>query len=209
MLNFIFFLLLLILENKIFSQRVWFAGILVSLIIFISFMILKHKKKIRYQRFEKVVDGLRNNALESEKKLNINLQHEEFENIALKSTTIADETIASLLNKLEKFEKSNKFTRQDVNFAYLTKYVGTNSKYLNEILKQYKGKSFSQYINGLRIEYIMKLLYEEPKYRAYKISYLAELCGFSSREVFTIAFKKKTDISPSYFIESLQQEEIS
>jgi AraC-like DNA-binding protein len=84
--------------------------------------------------------------------------------------------------------------------------LGTNSKYLNEILKIYKDKTFSQYINDLRIDYITKLLYEEPKSREYKISYLAEICGFSSREVFAVAFKKKMGISPSYFIENLRKE---
>jgi len=50
------------------------------------------------------------------------------------------------------------------------------------------------------------LLYEEPKHREYKISYLAELCGFSSREVFTTIFKKETGISPSYFIDHLKND---
>ena len=129
---------------------------------------------------------------------------EEAETTKTKQVNIADETITSLLKKLDKFESSNKFTRQDINFSYLVNYLGTNSKYLSEILKQHKEKSFSQYINDLRIDYIIKLLYQEPKYREYKISYLAEECGFSSRSFFAKTFKEKTGSSPSYFIENLR-----
>ncbi|MBB4807700.1 AraC-like DNA-binding protein [Chryseobacterium defluvii] len=123
-----------------------------------------------------------------------------------KTVNISEETITSLLSKLEKFEKSNKFIRQEVNFAYLANHLNTNSKYLSEILKQYRGKTFSQYINDLRINYILQLLYKEPKYLEYKISYLAEECGFSSRVAFTLEFKKVTGLNPSYFIENLKKD---
>lgn len=88
----------------------------------------------------------------------------------------------------------------------LASYLDTNTKYLSEILKQYKGKKFCDYINGLRILYIMEILYKNPIYREYKISYLAESCGFGSREVFAVVFKKETGISPSYFINNLKRD---
>lgn len=122
------------------------------------------------------------------------------------SINIIDETENALLAKLEKFEKSNKFIREDMNYAYLINYIGTNSKYLNEVLKNHKGKSFNQYINDLRVNYIIDLLYDHPEYRQYKISYLAKECGFSSRQVFSIAFKKKTGVLPSYFIENINKD---
>ena len=169
------------------------AVILVLLVVLIGYVNLKNRRtKKKY------------NELTS--KIKINAKEEKQPVAESKQINIADDTLSSLLNKLEKFENSNRFIKKEVNFAYLVNYLGTNSKYLNEILKQYKDKSFSQYINDLRIDYIMKLLYEDPKYRAYKISYLAEVCGFASREVFTITFKKKTGISPSCFIENLQKE---
>jgi YesN/AraC family two-component response regulator len=89
----------------------------------------------------------------------------------------------------------------------LAAQFNTNTKYLSNIINEYKGKNFNNYINGLRINYIMKLLYEKPEYRGYKTSYLAECCGFSSRIVFTTVFKKETGITPSYFINTLKNEE--
>ncbi|KPE52851.1 AraC family transcriptional regulator [Chryseobacterium indologenes] len=46
----------------------------------------------------------------------------------------------------------------------------------------------------------MRILFLENS----KISYLAEKSGFSTREVFTVTFKKETGISPSHFIKELK-----
>jgi len=126
------------------------------------------------------------------------------ENAKQKSLTIMDETVNVLLEKLSKFEKSHKYTKQDMSLPSLAGQLNTNTKYLSEIIKQHKGKKFSDYINGLRIDYITEQLYINPTYREYKTSYLAECSGFSSREVFTVVFKKETGVSPSYFIENLK-----
>jgi len=88
--------------------------------------------------------------------------------------------------------------------VYLANLLNTNTKYLTEIIRQHTGKNFNNYINGLRIQYITEKLYHDPKYREYKISYLAEESGFSSREIFAVTFKKETGVSPSYFIAKLQ-----
>jgi len=121
-----------------------------------------------------------------------------------KSIQITENTVKTILARLERFENSDKYLKKEINLTYLASQVGTNTKYLSEIIKQHKEKSFSSYINGLRINYIATLLYKEPKYREYKISYLADMCGFSSREVFAVVFKKETGISPSYYIENLK-----
>ncbi len=45
---------------------------------------------------------------------------------------------------------------------------------------------------------------QHPEYLTYKISYLAEECGFASHTTFTRIFIEKTGISPSKFISYLQ-----
>jgi len=125
-----------------------------------------------------------------------------------KGITITDETVKMILAKLEKFEKSQKFTKKDLSLTSLATDLNTNTRYLSEIIKQYKENNYNNYINGLRINYIINKLYENPIYREYKISYLAEACGFSSREVFAVIFKKETGVSPSYFINNLKKDSL-
>lgn len=124
-----------------------------------------------------------------------------------KHQAITSSTVSALLSKLEKFERSEKYIKNEVSLTYLASSLQTNTKYLSEIIKQYRGKSYNNYINGLRINYIVRALFEKPKLREYKISHLAELCGFSSREVFATIFKKETGFTPSFYIESLKKDE--
>src|SRR5690606_14840804 len=178
-------------------------SILLVLLVITGIIVWNKKRKTLYHKYEDLISSLHRNTPHNALPENSASKTGQLENSTHKAINITDETIEILLSGLEKFERLKLFTRQDVNSAYLTNYLSTNSKYLTEILRQYKGKTFSQYINDLRIDYIIRLLYEDPKYREYKISYLAGVCGFSSREIFTITFKKNTGISPSYFINEL------
>lgn len=120
------------------------------------------------------------------------------------SIAISTATYNTILKNISKFEKSGKFLRKDINLTWLSNHLNTNTKYLSEVIKTHKGKNFNGYINGLRIEYITQKLSEVPVYRGYKISYLAEECGYASPQVFAIAFKKETGLTPSCFIEQLK-----
>jgi len=120
------------------------------------------------------------------------------------SVTITDETIKALLLKLEKFESSKKYLRKDLSLTWMANNLATNPKYLSEVIKTYKNHNFTSYINELRINYIIKKLYENPIYREYKITYLAEECGYVTPKVFVNAFKQQTGFTPSYFVEQLK-----
>ncbi|RTZ46822.1 hypothetical protein EJ377_15815 [Chryseobacterium arthrosphaerae] len=50
-------------------------------------------------------------------------------------------------------------------------------------------------MNRLRINYIVDKLINDEKYRQYKISILADECGFSSHSKFAAVFKAVTDYS--------------
>lgn len=181
------------------------SGCILVIMAFIVRLFWKRKNRILHENYESLIEKLK-----SEKKTGRLTEEESYGKISSdKSFTIIEETTDALLLKLEKFEKSKNVIKKEVSLTWLANHLNTNTRYLSEVIKKYKGKSFNNYINGLRINYIVELLYEEPKHREYKISYLAELCGFSSREVFTTIFKKETGISPSYFIDNLKNKDIS
>ena len=100
-----------------------------------------------------------------------------------------------------------KYLKKEANVTWLGNNLNTNTRYLSEIIRIYRDKNFADYINGLRIDYIVNKLYNEPKYRQYKISSFAEECGFASSRVFVNAFKKINEVPPSYFIDQLKQDE--
>lgn len=181
------------------------AGGIILAIILVVWLYWKRKNRIIHQKYEELITKI---SLETEDTTKETEPQENIEVNTIKSSvSITDETTKSLLLKIQKFENSDKYLKNTVSLTSLANSIGTNTKYLSEVIKQHKGKSFNNYINGLRIDYIVKQLYTNPKFREYKISHLAELSGFSSREVFAIVFKKETGITPSFFISNLKDEE--
>ena len=118
-------------------------------------------------------------------------------------TLISLRTEDELVKKLKEFEASETFLDQNMSFSVLVGYLSTNGKYLNHILKKKKQKDFNTYINDLRIEYIVEKLKSDPEYLSYKVSYLAEISGFSSHSNFSANFRRVMQFSPSEFIESI------
>jgi AraC-like DNA-binding protein len=123
-----------------------------------------------------------------------------------KKLIILKETEDLILQKLKRFENSKKFLNKDISLAVLAGQFDTNTKYLSEIINSHYQINFNSYINKLRINYIIEKLKTDSNYMNYKISYLAESCGFSSHSSFATVFKSITGISPVKFIDFLISE---
>lgn len=123
--------------------------------------------------------------------------------------TIPIGTVHKILDKLEEFENSKSYLNNSISLSFLATYCDTNIKYLSHVIKVNKNKDYNNYINDLRIDFIIDKLRNFPKYRNYKMSALAEEAGFSSGNKFSTIFKKTTNISPSIFIKYLHEVEVS
>lgn len=157
----------------------------------------KNLKKVK-ANYQKIIDDLQQDSKPKNEK--------PVENF-ISDVKMSTETEKSLLQSLEKFEDKNLFTKSSISLAQMAVLLNTNTKYLNYILKKYRNADFNTYINASRINYITKELHSNPKLKNFKISALAEKCGFGSHSQFTSVFKAKTQISPSQFISRLKQEQ--
>lgn len=190
------------------------------IIIFLTIHFITSKRKITERKFKLLLEQLQKRNLELETK-NLQTLHIEqtdllfeanprdnIQNLKTKKV-IPEEKENDLLAKLGCFEMGKDFLNSNFSISMMAAQFDTNSKYINYMLQKHRNKLFSDYINLLRINYITKLLYEEPAYLNYKISYLSELCGYSSHSRFTSIFKKETGISPSDFISQLLRKDAS
>lgn len=116
------------------------------------------------------------------------------------------ETETKLLELLEDFEKGELYNNKNMSLSFLAAELNTNTKYLSYVINQHKNADFKTYVNRLRINYIVDKLINDDRYRQYKISILADECGFSSHSKFASVFKAVTDFSPSAYIKHLDAE---
>ncbi|WP_300674459.1 response regulator transcription factor [Soonwooa sp.] len=177
-----------------------FGSIIVLLIgigAYIVFRILRKKREDKVL-FQKTIQKLEESIKEKE------ITEVELQSQVVKpkktSSSATEFTENKLLQKLEKFENSEAYLNPKVSLSNMASQFDTNQSYVSELINTFRNKSFNQYINDLRIEYICRKIYEDSTYRNYKISHLAELSGYPSHTTFTKIFKKVTGISPSVFI---------
>ena len=182
-------------SNKLF----WTIAILLSALLGLILTYRHHLKvKREYAQFKKIMQKMQ----ESEH----SYKTEFYPSGAHISYSIPEKTEQIILEKLKKFEDSEKYVSPKVSLQYLAKQLDTNTKYLSEIINKHKGQNFNNYINDLRVHYILRKLKAETKYQNYKVSSLAEECGFNSRNTFTLAFKSAVGMSPAKFIGFIRKE---
>jgi AraC-like DNA-binding protein len=116
---------------------------------------------------------------------------------------ISDNLEQNLLKKLANFENAHGYLKKDLKIEKLAASFGTNYKYLSQVINFHKGLSYPDYINNLRINYIVKKLEEDSKLRNYNFGVIAEEAGFGTAQQFTDVFKKKMGMSFGYFLSKL------
>ncbi len=114
---------------------------------------------------------------------------------------INDKVIKNILNHLDAFEKKKHFLEKDLNLNDLAQKWNTNRSYLSQCINMYKGKSFVEYLNTLRIHYFLALLGEDPQWCKFKIQFISDSLGFSNSRSFSNAFNKITGMSPHHYIQ--------
>lgn len=182
--------------------------LLITITLIIYFLILKSKNKDLKKQFE---------FFERQKKW----EKSHSEALAKKEPVLAEKIIEKdankiskekeeeILQKLEEFEESDRFLNKNMSLSTLSAQMEVNTKYLSEVINNHKGKNFNGYINELRINHIAHLLKSNPTYLNYKVSYLAEISGFSSHSAFTTIFKSVTGMSPNVYIQEISKNRIS
>lgn len=124
-----------------------------------------------------------------------------------KGLVIPKETEQRLLDGLTRVEAAHTYLGKDITLPYIASILKTNTKYLSATINKHKEKDFNGYVNEWRINYIVDKLRLDKNYQQYKISHLAEECGFSSHSKFAAAFKQVTGVSPSSFIENMKRDQ--
>ncbi|KIA82435.1 AraC family transcriptional regulator [Flavobacterium sp. AED] len=174
-----------------------FTGVIVFLFLSVLFLIYRHirNKRVYKQRFDELM------------KKSEAITKVESKNIANGIEDINQDTVAAVLKQLEKFEKDKKFLEKDLTLTKLAVAFDSNTRYISKIISHYRDKKFVDYLNDLKVDYLIVLLKEDKMLRNYTNKALAEEVGFSSTQRFATAFFSRAKMPTSYFIEELLKEQ--
>jgi AraC-like DNA-binding protein len=177
---------------------VMFIGIILIMFLVIIYFTYKHfkNKRLNKLKFEELLK-----KIEEKKVPKPRLEKSDL-------LDVTPQAVETILKQLEKFEKGKKYLDKNLTLATLTVAFNSNSKYLSKVIYHHKDKGFVDYINDLKIDYLIDLLKNSSAYRNYTISVLADEAGFSTTPRFTNAFRSRTGISVSYFIKQLKKGKI-
>lgn len=186
-----------------FSLKViWVVGTIVFIVLLTYFLRLIWLEK-HYKEIAAYIEEMNSNKHNLDKNSVEQIMVEDNGNKhKLKISTDAEQQIIS---GLKEFEEREEFLQNDISLAYLASSLKMNTKYLSEVLNSKLNENFNGYINRLRIEYVVNKLKNNPEFLKYKISYLAELAGYTSHSSFTTAFKSVTGVTPTTFIGYLKR----
>jgi YesN/AraC family two-component response regulator len=160
--------------------------------VFLFYYYYKLQKEKHY-RFLKIIQNLKESQTPS-----INSSESQ------QKQTIDKELIEKLTLGLKKLEQKETFLDPNFKLAFVAKKLNTNTAYLSQYFNQVMQKTFSEYTQELRTQYVLKKLIDVPYFRKYTMQAIAEEVGYKDANTFVRVFKKQTGLSPNYYIEKLK-----
>jgi AraC-like DNA-binding protein len=183
----------------------------VLLVIGIVFLLIKNirDKNKAHKKMNALIEEFKANL---EKKENqIIAQNEEpeseIEDVLLKKENVnlsIDEAKENkIVEKLLALENKLEYLNPDFTLSYVAKKIKTNTTYLSYVVNKRFGKSFGEYSNELKINYVINEMITNHMYRKYSTQAIAESVGFKNAVSFAKSFRKRTGVSPAQFANNI------
>ena len=199
-------------KNVIIRQRQQRTYALVLALIVLTFIIigvfiLRHKNALLRQRnaalYDKIQEMLRQEALDR----NVRLANETtIATEKYRTSTLTAESKQLLLQKIETiFDTSEEFLLSDFNIERLAELVGSNQKYVSQVINELCGKSFNMLLGNHRIHEACRRMNDHENYGNLTIEAFSHMVGFNSRTSFTQHFTRVTGMTPSDYLKQAQK----
>lgn len=116
----------------------------------------------------------------------------------LEDTKITDRNQQLKAVILDKINREEPFLQSDLTIHEFSKLVGSNSKYVSNVLNTEFEQNFATFINSYRIEKAKEYL-RGKETSNYTIEVVSEMAGFHSKSAFNKAFKNIVGVTPSTY----------
>lgn len=220
--------------NQIGKQRIILAFTFACLLIFITMLWLVsiQKKKLTeaykslFQRNKDIIHAeqaneaekdtyeQRINQLETEnEQLLQRINREATNNMApagneakYSSNKMSNEQRDIILHRINKVARNPEiYCDNNFSLEHLSTLVGSNSRYVSQIINETLGKNFRTFTNELRINEAQRRLLDTQNYGNQTIRAIGESVGYKSQANFIDAFRKQTGMTPSIYQKMAQE----
>lgn len=171
-----------IIVSKNYFKTSLFSILLILVVVVSSFYYYHNQQKEKHYRFLKIIQNLK----ESQVSDSNNLQFHKTE--AQPKQAIDSDLIDKFTLGLKKIELKELFLDPNFKLAFVAKKLNTNTAYLSQYFNQVMQKTFSQYTQELRIQYVLQKLIDSPYFRKYTLQAIAEEVGYKDANTFCSRF---------------------
>lgn len=181
----------------------------VLLVVGIVFLLIKNirDKNKAHKKMNALIEEFKANLEKKESQAIITNKVAEQEDIQFKKENVnlsIDEAKENkIVEKLLALENKLEYLNADFTLPYVAKKIKTNTTYLSYVVNKRFGKSFGEYSNELKINYVINEMITNHMYRKYSTQAIAESVGFKNAVSFAKSFRKRTGVSPAQFASNL------
>lgn len=174
------------------KKVIMIVSLILVLLLLTAFLAYHRKAKLNEKKFLTIIDTISKKAAEPKPQK------------VSKNPAIKDEKAYAILEQLATLEDTHFYLSENATLHTTAKLLNTNTTYLSKALNTVKKQSFSQYLNKLRIDYVLVKLKEDAVFRSYTIHAISKEIGYKSATTFIKEFKNKTGLNPSYYIKKIE-----
>ena len=111
---------------------------------------------------------------------------------------VSDEIEKNLMQRIYLLmDEEQLYLRSDLKLSDISALLGTNGRYVSEAIKNQRGCSFTQFVNGYRVEFAKDMVRNQPDR---KMTEVISASGFSGESTFFRTFKSFTGLTPGEWI---------
>lgn len=100
---------------------------------------------------------------------------------------------------LRVMDETEEYCSPDFSIERLATLIGSNARYVSEVLNDEMGKNFRTLLNEYRVKKAMMRLEDREHYGNLTIKAIAESVGYKSQTTFITAFTKQTGLKPGIY----------
>lgn len=191
-----------------YERRLRFVLIFMSIGIVLFFFIKNNiEKNNANKKVKLLIEEFKNREANAIEKANLTLIDNKPDRNDLSSNSsilsLDEEKEKAIIEKLKSLEEKLEYLKEDYTLQYVAKKIKTNTTYLSYVINKNFEKTFGEYSNELKINYVISQMITNPTYRKYSTQAIAESVGFKNASSFTKSFSKRTGVTPVQFAKNI------